>query len=277
MIKARFKLGVFVAALALAGCSQPVLDIDEPSEGQRISAEEALNSTVVAPARDIHKSEMVSAVERILPSIRVASLEVCSELSLPAQRCEQVRIAEVSVSPNIDDPNAFADAQDNVQMTGGIVRISGSDDEVAAVLAHEFAHVMYGHVESKMSNALVGLAIAGGIALAVGSDGSVHDQQRSEDILRLGYGIGSQAYSPEMEIEADRTAIYILRKAGYQTTAMRDSIIRLSRIDLAHKHGSNSQRVGFLQTHPSSDRRIAHIISAIDDAEAGVPLIVADR
>ena len=30
--------------------------------------------------------------------------------------------------------------------------------------------------------------------------------------------LGSRAYSPEMEIEADRTAIYILKNAGYSVT-----------------------------------------------------------
>ena len=270
------KLGLLAAAVALVGCSKPVLHIDEPSERHQDIADEVLESTAVGPSRNIDGADLTSTVSRVLPPIRRASHEVCRELSLPAKNCQGVLDAEVTVDPGEADPNAFADMQGNVHMNGGIVSISGSDDEVAAVLAHEFAHVMYGHVEMKMSNALVGMAIAGGIALAITSDSGAYDQQATEDFMQVGYDFGSHAYSPEMEIEADRTAIYILKRAGYRPGAMRDTIVRLSRMELAYRRGLVSQQVGFLQTHPSSDRRIAHILSAIDDAEAGHPLVVAE-
>lgn len=37
------------------------------------------------------------------------------------------------------------------------------------------------------------------------------------------------------------------------------------------------RKVGFLQTHPSDHRRIAHILNAVRDAEVGVPLKVHVR
>ncbi len=276
-MKSVIKLGLLAAAIALAGCSKPVLHIDEPSERHQDIADEVLDSSALGPSRNIGGADLTSTVSRVLPPIRRASHEVCWELSLPAENCRAVLDAQVTVNPGEADPNAFADMHGNVHMHGGIISISGSDDEVAAVLAHEFSHVMYGHVERKMSNALVGMAIAGGLALAITSDSGAYDQRTTEDFMQVGYDVGSHAYSPEMEIEADRTAIYILKRAGYRPGAMRDSIVRLSRMELAHRRGLVPHQVGFLQTHPNSDRRVAHILSAIDDAEAGVPLIVADN
>ena len=275
-MKSVIKLGLLAAAVALAGCSKPVLHIDEPSEMHQEIADEVLESTALGPSRNIGSANVTSTVGRVLPPIRRASHEICWELSLPAGNCRAVLDAEVTVDPAEADPNAFADMHGNVHMHGGIVSISGSDDEVAAVLAHEFAHVMYGHVERKMSNALVGMAVAGGLALAITSDGGAHDQRTTEDFMQVGYDVGSHAYSPEMEIEADRTAIYILERAGYRPGAMRDTIVRLSRMEQAYRLGLIPHQVGFLQTHPSNDRRIAHILSAIDDAEAGYPLVVAE-
>ena len=276
-MKSVIKLGLLAAAVALAGCSKPVLHIDEPSEMHQEIADEVLDSTALGPSRNIGVADVTATVARVLPPIRRASHEICWELSLPAGNCRAVLDAEVTVDPAEADPNAFADMHGNVHMHGGIVSISGSDDEVAAVLAHEFAHVMYGHVERKMSTALVGMAVAGGLALAITSDGGAYDQRATEDFMQVGYDVGSHAYSPEMEIEADRTAIYILERAGYRPSAMRDTIVRLSRMEQAYRLGLIPHRVGFLQTHPSNDRRIAHILSAIDDAEAGYPLVVAEH
>ena len=93
--------------------------------------------------------------------------------------------------------------------------------------------------------------------------------------MRLGAEIGANAYSPEMEIEADRTAVYILHRAGFPASAMQSALVRLSQTRARWQDGTFSGEVGFLQTHPSDDRRLAHVYSATQDAEAGVPLVVA--
>ena len=145
------------------------------------------------------------------------------------------------------------------------------ESERAAVLAHEYAHVMLGHPRKKGDNIFAG-AMLGGILTAVLA-GKHLNRQSMEAGQRLGVFFGSRAYSPEMELEADRMAVYILRKAGYPVTAMRDALIRLSRLKALPISGVGSiTRVGFLETHPSDDRRIAHILSVIHDNVTGVPL-----
>ena len=62
------------------------------------------------------------------------------------------------------------------------------------------------------------MLVAGGLALAVTGDSqSPADQQAVQGMMEFGAAVGATAYSPEMELEADRTAIYILAGAGYDT------------------------------------------------------------
>ncbi|MCY4542375.1 MAG: M48 family metalloprotease [Rhodobacteraceae bacterium] len=261
---------LFAAIIAVAGCGGPVLDINTPSELHQSQATEVLARTAVAPARNVRRHQISSTVDRVAWRVRAASHSICIELQLPYERCEEVRTAQINVETYNNDPNAYADLDGNIGLHGGLVRISGSDDEIAAVLAHEFAHVMYGHVDSKMNNTLVGMTIGAGLASAFAEN----DPRMTEGLVELGGDIGSTAYSVEMEVEADRTAIYILKRAGFRPTAMRDTIVRLSREDV-RRQASGMGSVGFLQTHPSNDWRVAHILSAIEDAEYGVPLIIA--
>ena len=190
-----------------------------------------------------------------------------------------MQTANVYVYSRDPDVNAYADHRNNVGVFGGLVELSGSDGEIAAVLAHELAHIMYGHVEKKIRNALVGATLAGGFTAYAQSQSGYYDGRAVENAMILGSTIGSRAYSPEMEIEADRTAIYILREAGFSTAHMRNFIVRMSRAKPAKSRflGLLPSRVGWLQTHPSNDRRIAHILSAIEDSAAGVPLKVSGR
>ncbi|MCY4396998.1 MAG: M48 family metallopeptidase [Rhodospirillaceae bacterium] len=269
-------LGLALLAAALAGCATPHLDIAEPDERQRAEAEATLKHAQVDPARKTAAGQMVPTVNRVLRRVRLASHAVCTELKLPEERCKPMLEAKVLVHTKKKDINAFADDDDNVGVYGGLVHHMGTDAEIAGVLAHEFAHVMYGHVESKKINAIIGGLLLGGLA-AVASAGSGGDgRQLVRDSTRLGWEFGAAAYSPEMEIEADRTAVYILHKAGLPLTAMQSALLRMSRAKAQRSSGTFAGTVGFLETHPSDNRRIAHLISAMEDVRAGKPLKPVD-
>ncbi len=260
------------AALALAGCATPHLDIAEPSDRQKAEAEAALKFTAVGPPRNTAADEMVPTVGRVIRRVRASSYAVCTELKLPDERCKLMSTAKVLVHTRKTDINAFADGNNNVGVYGGLVSNMGTDAEIAGVLAHEFAHVMYGHVEKKQTNALIGGLLLGALTGVASAAAGSYDRKPVRDMTKLGWQIGSTAYSPEMEIEADRTAVYILHKAGFPLTALQSALLRMNRADADRSSGAFSGTVGFLQTHPSDDRRHAHLISAIEDVRAGKPL-----
>ena len=109
--------------------------------------------------------------------------------------------------------------------------------------------------------------------VVAGASGVPLDSRTLDTYQRLGIMAGSRAYSPEMELEADRLAVYILQEARYPGLAMRDALVRLHHLKTSPvASGALVGRVGFLETHPSDDRRIAHILSVIRDVAAGKPL-----
>lgn len=270
-------LNVFLSLALLAGCATPVLEIEDVEDRHREAAVVALESEEIAAARETRQEEMSAVVDRVLPRVRNSAHAVCQELGRPRANCNLMLTATVHVFPDETDINAFADQNNDIGIYGGLIANAGSDEEIAAVLAHEFAHVMYDHVSSKMTNAVIGMLVAGGLALAVTGDGqSPADRQAVQGMMEFGAAVGATAYSPEMELEADRTAVYILAGAGYDTDSMKDMIVRMHRAGAKQRSGTSTQTVGFLQTHPSDNRRVAHIISSIEDANSGVPLVVAE-
>lgn len=273
---------IFTAALAagavlLAGCATPHLDLAEPDERQKAEAVATLKHARIGPPRNTAAGQMVPTVNRVLRRVRRASHAVCTDLKLPEERCKPMLEAKVSVHTKKKDINAFADADDNVGVYGGLVRHMGTDAEIAGVLAHEFAHVMYGHVEKTQTNALIGGLILGVLTGVASAAARSQDQTPVRDMTKLGWEIGSTAYSPEMELEADRTAVYILRRAGFPVHALQSALLRMNRADSDRSSGAFSGTVGFLQTHPSDDRRHAHLISAMEDVRAGKPLKPAEK
>lgn len=267
-----FTAALMAGTLLLAGCATPHLDIAEPDERQKAEALTTLKQAHLGPPRNVAAGQMVPTVNRVLRRVKRASHAVCTDLKLPEERCKPILEAKVLVYTAEKDINAFADADDNVGVYGGLVRHMGTDAEIAGVLAHEFAHVMYGHVESKKINAFIGGLILGGLAAAASAAGGGDNQQLVRDSTRLGWEFGATAYSPEMEIEADRTAVYILRRAGFPVHALQSALLRMNRADSDRSSGTFSGTVGFLETHPSNDRRHAHLISAMEDVRAGKPL-----
>ena len=257
----------------LAGCAKPALDIVEPTPEQRDQARTALDATHLSPPPVTRGAATKERLDRVLSAIRYSTYVVCKDLALAEARCGPTLAAPISYSP-ARTINAHADLYDRVTVYAGLVEEMGTEAEIAAVVAHELAHVLLGHVQKKVKNAAAGMLVAGGLAGAYGAATRTNPQAHSEDWMRAGMTAGSRAYSPAMEIEADRLAVYILHEAGYPPEAMHDTIVRLHRVKKKRLRGLFKGRVEFLQTHPSNDRRIAHIVAAIRDVKAGVPLKV---
>ena len=267
----------FLAILSFTGCAKPVLELTEPLDEHQLAAQQLLRDGQVGPSRNIAHIDMLPTVDRVLGRVTDAAYEVCVELQLEEPvRCELMATSDVTVYLGERDINAYADQDNNVGIYGGLVSAMGTDAEIAAVLAHEYAHIMYGHVNRKFQNAAVGAALAG-MLMAIGqANASEYDAEAVQSAAALGAAVGSRAYSQSMEIEADRTAVYILQRAGYPVTAMRDVVVRMKQEKTRRSQsGLFGGKVGFLQTHPSNEARVAHILSAIEDVNAGVPLQVA--
>lgn len=166
-----------------------------------------------------------------------------------------------------DEINAFAAPGGLILVTRGMLRNCRSEDELAAVLAHEVAHVQGQHglkaiKTSRLTSALTILAAEGVktygapqlAQLTEALEGSVNDIVST---------MMNNGYSRELEREADQSATAILKRVGYNPGAL-SSMLTV----MASRMAPGS--TGFAKTHPAPGERIRLI-----EAQAGTPSKIA--
>jgi metalloendopeptidase OMA1, mitochondrial len=148
--------------------------------------------------------------------------------------------------------NAFAMPGGKVAVYTGIMILANKDDELAAIIGHEIAHVAARHGNERMSQSLM---IAGG-GLAVGYAVKDQDPTTQEAVL-LAYGIGATLgaqlpYSRLHENEADEIGLIYMARAGYDPRA---AITFWEKM----KTKSGGEPPQFLSTHPNHGTRIERL------------------
>jgi predicted Zn-dependent protease len=165
------------------------------------------------------------------------------------------RIATVSGVKNakwefnvIDDatPNAFALPGGKVAVNTGLFKVVQNDDQLAAVLGHEIAHVAARHGAERVSQQIVQQGGLEALGVAVGDPALV---QIAAVAVQLGITL---PYSRTQESEADEIGLMYMARAGYDP---RQSIALWQNMEKANSGGS----VEFLSTHPSDQTRIARL------------------
>ncbi len=166
----------------------------------------------------------------------------------------------------IDQPviNAFAGPGGYVGVYAGLVLATQSEGELAAVMAHEIAHVTQRHLMRSIENQSQ-LALP---TLAVLVAAAILGAQVSGDVAAAAV-TGIQAASVQQQInftrdnekEADRVGIVTLSKAGHDPFSMAGFFERLSKESRAQENNAPE----FLRTHPVNTNRIA---DAVGRAEA---------
>ena len=155
------------------------------------------------------------------------------------------------------EPNAFAMPGGKVGVNSGLIELAdGNEDEIAAVIGHEVAHVALRHSNKRMTQG-VGVAL-GGIIL----DTAMRNKSSQDRALARGaYGVGATVgavlpYSRSQEREADDLGLVYSAKAGYDPRASINFWKKM-------KNASRGRLPQFLSTHPDSGRRIEYLKSKI--------------
>jgi beta-barrel assembly-enhancing protease len=158
----------------------------------------------------------------------------------------------------IDSPeiNAFAAPGGLILVTRGMLRCCKTEDALAAVLAHEIAHVqnqdgLRAIKTSRLTSALT-LIAAEGAKQYVGAELAQLTQAFEGSVGDIVNTMVTSGYSRELERQADETAITILRRVGYNPYALVD-MLTVMRSQL--KPGG----AGFAKTHPDPQERISSI------------------
>ena len=155
-----------------------------------------------------------------------------------AQGLEHEVQVHVLKNPEI---NALATPGKHIIVFEGLIAQSESADELAAVLAHELAHVQQRHVMQGLVRDL-GMTLV--ISATLGDMSTVAALAADTGRLML-----SLSYSRASEAEADRIAYATLQKAGISGAGMQAFFQRMAQGD------DELQIPAFLSTHPQPAQR----------------------
>ncbi|MHB8772810.1 MAG: M48 family metalloprotease [Syntrophales bacterium] len=163
--------------------------------------------------------------------------------------------------------NAFATPSGLVFITRGLVRCCRSEDALAAVLAHEIGHIQLRHGMQAIEKARVTEALATLATEGAKTFGSREVAQLTQTfggtITDITNTMINNGYSRSFEFEADRAALVLLGRVGYNPGGLVD-MLRVMKTNL--KAGG----LDFAKTHPAPDDRIAQALKAAQ-APGAVP------
>ena len=153
----------------------------------------------------------------------------------------------------VDDEmvNAFALPGGHILVLRGLIDQAGSVEEVAGVLAHEIGHVVQRH-------SMVALLRANARAILIESvlGGTTTVAQK---LATAGNLFLELRHSREAEMEADRVAVELLRRAGLSTAGLKRFFQRNSLKPRTVWRRSSRQLLNYLATHPAMGARAAAV------------------
>ena len=174
------------------------------------------------------------------------------------------RLVEASANPTGDfhffairdnSVNAFAMFGGFIGVNTGTLLVAQTESELAAVMAHEIAHVTQNHLVRQIAKekqntipALVAMAV--GVLVA-----------RSNSSAGMGAIMGSQAgavqaqlaYTRDFEREADRVGYQTLDRAGFDVRGMGDFFVRLQSASRLYENNAPV----YLRSHPLTGERLS--------------------
>ena len=149
-----------------------------------------------------------------------------------------------------DAVNAFALPGGKIGVYAGLLKVATTDDQLAAVIGHEIAHVQAHHANARVSaSALTDVGLQVAAAISGGTAGG--------NMIMAGLGLGAQVgvlmpFGRSQESEADVIGLDIMARAGFNP---RESVTLWQNMDKASK----GQPPEFMSTHPSHDTRIKEL------------------
>lgn len=163
-------------------------------------------------------------------------------------------------SPDLG-PNAFAFPGGPIVVTDQLVNLLKSNEQVFAVIAHEYGHVQKRH---SLRQLIKFMGVTGLATLIFGGNESF-----LEEILAVGIDLWALDNSRAHEREADMYALEVMRKSGHDPRHMLEGMKVLLASTCGSKKSTNVEKclqsgaTGWLDTHPGSKERLEYLSKAI--------------
>ncbi|KHK00843.1 M48 family metallopeptidase [Desulfovibrio sp. TomC] len=170
--------------------------------------------------------------------------------------------------------NAFAAPGGLVFITRGMVRCCSGENALAAVLAHEIAHVQNKDAlrAIKRARTTEALGIIGGEAVKHVGGGQLSQLSSlfADSIGDIMTTMVNNGYSRSLEYQADKTAVTILTRTGYNPSGLPDMLAEMQK-------RLTPGGADFAKTHPAPGDRISELAKLARVAEVNEPAVRAAR
>lgn len=230
------RIGMLAIMLIGSGCAVPI-----------VSEREA----------EIEGTELFEAYKKETPAVRDASTlsyvncvsrAILAEIDPPYDSLDW----EIAVL-DTEDVQALAFPGGKIIVFRGLLNVAGDQDQLAAVIGHEVAHVTKRHSVERMNKAITTQSAVYVGTIAMGGGQTAYDLTS----MAAQYGL-LLPYSRGNETEADVVGQHYMANAGFDPRAS---------VEL-WKNMSSSKGAAppeFLSTHPSSSTRITNLIAQLPE------------
>ncbi len=156
--------------------------------------------------------------------------------------------------------NAFAAPGGYVLITRGLYRRLNSEAELAGVLAHEIAHVIRRHHVKLLQRSQIIAGLGGALVKEVGTGGDM-----AQHVIGHGAEVAARALDKETELEADRMALILAARAGYDAYGL-----PLVLQEIGHFSGQDDRVALLFKTHPHPDQRLQVLADTVGERLDGL-------
>jgi predicted Zn-dependent protease len=243
--------GLMLAAAALNLCLAACASVEAPPAPASVAAAPVEQRPAVPPL----SPERKRLIEAFGGEYRAPATEAFLNGVL-------VRLAEASDASRqpyrvtlLDSPvvNAFALPSGDIFLTRGLVALAADASEIAAVMAHEIAHVTARHAAQRAEFAKTA-------ALFARVNAQVLDRTQAPEEAEARSRLSVASFSREQEFEADQVGIKNIFRAGYDPYAAARFLTALGEwraLTASISGGRPSERPDMTASHPSTPERIA--------------------
>lgn len=241
-----------VLSLALAGCqvlsSAGDRDAFKPSDNPVTVDTVTRDDRMVALAREQHPRILATyGGEYSDQKLERMVARVVGTLTLDPENPDQTYQITILNSPNI---NAFALPGGYLYVTRGLLALANDSAELAAVLAHEMAHVTADHGIQRQQKEAEEVLASRVVSDVLGGDPSAR-VALVRGKLRLAQ------FSRNQELEADAIGIRAIARAGYDPFAAARFLQSMAAYSNSRSvTGAVDEQLDFLASHPTAPQRI---------------------
>jgi predicted Zn-dependent protease len=195
------------------------------------------------------------------PALTAYVNRICQTLSVNSPKAPPFKGYSIVI---LDSPqyNAFATPGGHIFITKGLLDAATAEDSLAAIIAHEMAHIQLKHgvevvKEVKFNNSMDEAAQR---AQVFSTKTKAANAQRAANlrntVMPLIDAMLINGYSQTQEFEADKEATAILAASGYDPAALMEILSALQKVQSSQQGGLNS-------THPTPLERIANVRNTV--------------